>query len=255
MGGPILIAHRGGSLEAPENSMAAFRHAIEIGMRFVELDVQMSRDGVLMVIHDESVDRTTEGSGAVGGLTYEELRRLDAGSKFGAEFAGEKIPTLREVFELCLDAGVGVVVELKSPGLYDGMEEKVAALIGEIWIRGGADMWCISFDHDAIRRMRELDPALLLGYLYPPSAESFVQPDDTIQAYCPFYMTALAHPEEVERAHRLGKHVLVYTVNEEDEMRRVAEGGIDGMVSDRPTLLLEALGGSSGANIISMMLI
>ncbi|MBF6612663.1 MAG: glycerophosphodiester phosphodiesterase [Chloroflexi bacterium] len=242
MDGPILIAHRGGSLEAPENSMAAFRHAIEIGMRFVELDVQMSRDGVLMVIHDESVNRTTEGRGAVGGLTYEELRRLDVGSKFGAQFMGEKIPTLREVLELCLDAGVGVVVELKSPGLYDGMEEKVAALIGEIWIRGGADIWCISFDHDALRRMRELDPALLLGYLYAPSAESFVQPDDTVQAYCPFYRTALAHPEEVEQAHRLGKHVLVYTVNEEDEMLRVAEAGIDGMVSDRPTLLLEVLG-------------
>src|SRR5438067_170423 len=112
---PILIAHRGGALEVPENTLAAFRYAISIGMSWVELDVQMSSDGALVVIHDETVDRTTDGTGAVGSLTFEELRRLDAGSWFGQQYEGEVIPMLREVLDLCIPNSVGLVIELKSP--------------------------------------------------------------------------------------------------------------------------------------------
>lgn len=234
---PILIAHRGGSLEAPENTLASFRHAIAIGMRYVELDVQMSRDGELVVIHDETLDRTTNGHGPVGDYTLDELRKFDAGSHFGSQFAGEHIPTLREVMELCLEAGVGVVVEIKSPQLYPGMVEKVAALLGEMWMRGAENIWCISFDHEAIRQMRALDATIPLGYLYEYYEEEFVQPDDAIQACCPYFRTALARPEHIARAHELGTFVFVYTVDQEEDMRRVAAAGIDGMVSDRPSLL------------------
>lgn len=238
---PILIAHRGGSLEAPENTMAAFRHAIEVGMRFVELDVQMSSDGELVVIHDETLDRTTDGTGAVHDYAFEELRRFDAGAKFGPQFAGERIPTLREVLDLCASNGVGVVIELKATDINEGVEEKVAALIREMRRRGAENIWCISFHHDAIQRMRELDPALPLGYLYEWDVGSFVSADDAVQALCPYFGTALAHPEQVAEAHRLGKLVFVYTVNEANDMHALAEAGIDGMVSDRPSLLLEVL--------------
>ena len=238
---PMLIAHRGGSLEAPENTMAAFRHAVELGMRFVELDVQMSSDGELVVIHDETVDRTTDGSGPVGDHTFEALRRFDAGSWFAPEYAGERIPGLREVLELCVAKGVGVVIELKSPALYNGMVEKVAALVGEMWLRGAENIWCISFDHAAIRRMRELDAALPLGYLYEWNEESFISPDDTVQAVCPYFRTPLMYPEQVAEAHRLGKFVFVYTVNEAEDLRLLVEAGVDGMVSDRPTMLMELM--------------
>jgi glycerophosphoryl diester phosphodiesterase len=239
---PMRIAHRGGSLEAPENTMAAFRHAIELGMRYVELDVQMSSDGELVVLHDETVDRTTDGHGAVGELTFAQLRALDAGGHFGPQFAGERIPTLREVLELCAEAGVGVVVEMKSPSLYPGMVEKVVALIGEMWMRGAENIWCISFDHEAIRQVRRLDSSIPLGYLYEYFETDFVRPDDTIQAYCPYYRTALEHREQVAKAHELGKFVFVYTVNEAEEMQQVEAAGIDGMVSDRPSLLKELFG-------------
>lgn len=218
--------------------MAAFRHAIDVGARFVELDVQMSSDDELVVIHDETLDRTTNGHGPVGSHTFEELRQLDAGSHFGPEYAGECIPTLREVLDLCVPVGVGVIIELKSPGIYTGMEEKVAALVGEMWLRGAENLWCISFDHASICRMRELDAALPLGYLYEWDVESFVSPDDTVQALCPYFRTPLAHPEQVVEAHRLGKFVFVYTVNEAEEMRQLVQAGIDVMVSDRPSLLL-----------------
>ncbi|HEY0069050.1 MAG TPA: glycerophosphodiester phosphodiesterase family protein [Chloroflexia bacterium] len=238
---PLLIAHRGGSLEVPENTMAAFRHAVSIGMRMVELDVQMTRDGELVVIHDETVDRTTGGTGPVGSFTLEELQRLDAGSKFDPRYAGEKIPTLREVFDLCVTAGVGVVVEIKHPELYPGMEEKVVALIGEMWLRGAENIWCISFDHESIRRLRKLDPALPLGYLYEPHTTRFVHADDTVQAFCPYYRTPLQYPEQVAQAHQQGQLVLVYTVDDPAEVRALAGIGVDGMVTDAPAALLQIL--------------
>ena len=239
----ILIAHRGGSLEAPENTLAAFRNAISLGMKYVELDVQMTRDSELVVIHDESLDRTTNGSGNVRDYTLEEIRKFDAGAKFSHLYKGEPIPTLREVLKLCVVAGVGVVIEIKEPSLNKGVEEKVASMLGEMWLRGAENIWCISFDHDAIRRLRELDAGVPLGYLYEWDAESFLTPDDdsAVQAVCPYFAGALAHPEQVAEAHRLGKLVFVYTVNEAEQMRALVEAGIDGMVSDRPTLLLETL--------------
>jgi glycerophosphoryl diester phosphodiesterase len=237
--GPIIIAHRGGSLEAPENTLASFRHAISIGAKYVELDVQMTSDGEMVVIHDDTLDRTTDGSGPVGALTFVELRRLDAGSHFGPQFKGERIPTLREVLDLCVDAGVGVVIELKSPQLYPGLVDKTAGLLVEMWLRGAENLWCISFDHDAIRQMRSLDRTVPLGYLYEPHAQQFVYPDETVQAYCPYFRTALAHPDQVEQAHRLGKLVFVYTVDSEDEVRRLTAAGVDGMVTDRPEALLK----------------
>jgi glycerophosphoryl diester phosphodiesterase len=238
-GGPVLIAHRGGSLEAPENTLAAFRHAIRVGAKYVELDVQMSCDGALVVIHDDTLDRTTNGGGPVGALTFEELRRLDAGSHFGPHFKGEPVPTLREVLDLCVEANVGVVIELKSPHLYPGMVEKLAALLGEMWMRGAENLWCISFDHASIRQLRALDPTVPLGYLYEPHEQRFVCPDDAVQAYCPYYRTALAHPDQVGRAHELGKLVFVYTVDDEADVRRLTSIGVDGMVTDRPGALMK----------------
>lgn len=234
---PFIIAHRGGSHEVPENTLVAFRHAIDAGMKLVELDVQMTLDGELVVIHDETVDRTTNGSGMVGGFTLEEIRRLDAGSHFDPRYAGERIPLLREVFDLCVPEGVGVVVEIKDPNLYPGVEQKVVALIGEMWLRGAENIWCISFDHEAIRKIRELDATIPLGYLYTPDQTDFAQPDDTIQAYCPYYGTALQHPDQVANAHEMGKLVLVYTVNTEAELRALAAIGVDGMVTDEPSAL------------------
>lgn len=239
---PTLIAHRGGSLEAPENTMAAFRRSIKLGVKYVELDVQLSKDGRLMVIHDETLDRTTDGSGPVREHTFDELRKLDAGSKFNHKFAGEKIPTLREVLELCAGQGAGVVIEIKSPELNQGVEQKVVSLVGEMRVKGAENVWCISFNHASIRKMRALDATLPLGYLYSPDMLQFAQPDDNIQAFCPFYLTALQNPDQVAHAHEMGKLVFVWTVNQAEEMLRVAAANIDGMVSDRPSLMLETLG-------------
>jgi glycerophosphoryl diester phosphodiesterase len=240
---PFLVAHRGGSAEAPENTLAAFRRALALGIRWFELDVQSSRDGALVVIHDTTVDRTTDGTGEVGSLLFEELRRLDAGAWFDPQYRGERIPTLREMLELCAEAGAGVAIELKSPHLYPGIEQKVTSLLAEMWVHGGGgpDVLCISFDSSSIARLHSLDPALPLGQLYLPDTQDFAQADDTVQATLPHFSLAARHPEQVARAHALGKRIFVWTVNEPDDMRQMAALGVDGIVSDRPSLLLETL--------------
>jgi glycerophosphoryl diester phosphodiesterase len=228
-------------MEAPENTLAAFRHAISLGVRYVECDVQMSRDGQLVVIHDETLDRTTNGTGPVRDYTFEELRHFDAGAWFGPQFAGERIPSLREVVQLCANNGIGLVIELKSPDVNVGVEQKVAALVAEMWLQGVDNIWCISFYHDIVRRMRALDPAAHLGYLYLPGND-FSQADDTVQAVCPYFGSALEHPEWVENAHARGKLVFVWTVNNRQDMLHLTRNGVDGIVSDSPSLLLETFG-------------
>lgn len=238
---PTLIAHRGGAAEAPENTLAAFRHALSLGIRRFELDVQMSRDGALVVIHDQTVDRTTNGTGEVGSLLLEELLRLDAGSWFGSEYQGERIPTLREVLEYCATHDAGLLIELKSPHLYPGMGQKVVSLLREMDLITTGRFWCISFDHAAIDRLRELDPGLPLGYLYRSDVDDFVPGAEHIQAGLPHFTAVARYPEQIKRAHKAGKRIFTWTVNTEADMLYMAKLGVDGIVSDNPSLLVSVL--------------
>jgi len=236
---PLLIAHRGGAAEAPENTLAAFRHSLGLGIRWFELDVQITADGALAVIHDETVDRTTNGSGPVGSFLFNDLRRLDAGSWFGPQFAGEQIPTLREALDLCAQHGAGVFVELKSPHLYAGIEKRVASLLAELWTQGIQNRRCISFDHSSIARLHEIDPLLSTGYLYGLETTDFATNDAIVDAVLPFHALAAHFHDQITRAHRNGKQVIVWTVNQAEDMRRMAELGVDGIISDNPSLMLD----------------
>lgn len=239
MGGPLLIAHRGGAAEAPENTLAAFSYSLALGIRWFELDVQVSKDGALVVIHDNSVDRTTNGTGEVGALTLEELRLLDAGAWFDSRYRGERIPTLREALDLCASEGAGVFVELKSPHLYPGVEQKVASLLAEMWLSRAPNIWCISFDADALGRLHELDSGLPLGQLYRSDVRDFLPDGGTVQAALPHFSLAAHYPEQQARNHKASIPVYVWTVNEATDMRQMAELYVDGIVSDRPSLLLK----------------
>ena len=160
----IIYGHRGASGYAPENTLEAFRLALEMGADGFELDVHLTKDGHLVVIHDETVDRTTDGTGEVRNMTLAELKALDACKGMEA-YRGAKIPTLREVYELIRDTDHIVNVEIKTDDIfYPQIEEKCLALEAEMGMKGR--IVYSSFNHYTIARLRQLDPEAQLGLLY-----------------------------------------------------------------------------------------
>src|SRR5438128_9729497 len=159
----LLGGHRGNPDEFPENTLASFRSAIDLGVDVIELDVHRSEDGGLPVIHDHLLDRTTDGSGLVRDHTMAELKRFDAGSWKDPRFAGERIPSLDEVLALA-KGKIGVAIEIKNlPLHYAGIEEAVVQTVRETEMVG--DVVVISFDHRSIKRIGELEPLILTGVL------------------------------------------------------------------------------------------
>jgi glycerophosphoryl diester phosphodiesterase len=165
MSKPIIIAHRGASKHAPENTIAAFRKALELGAEGIELDVHLSADGHLVVIHDEKVDRTSNGNGWVKEKTLEELKALDFGSWFTQEFKGEAIPTLDEALEL-LQPWTGIInIEIKGGSiLYPGIEKEVVKKIEKFKLED--KMIISSFNHYSLVEVKKLNPKIKTGILY-----------------------------------------------------------------------------------------
>ncbi|WP_026907565.1 glycerophosphodiester phosphodiesterase family protein [Paucisalibacillus globulus] len=160
---PLVVAHRGVPSLAPENTMAGYHLAYELGADLIETDVQRTKDGHLVIMHDYTVDRTTNGTGTVTDLTLEEIRQLDAGIKFGEEFVGEKVPTFKEYLEAFKDKDVILLVELKGIGI----EEQVLEEIMEVGVEEQVVLQ--SFNMESVKKFREISPQLSVGYLYSAS--------------------------------------------------------------------------------------
>lgn len=257
----LHIAHRGGSLVAPENTLEAFRLACErYRTDMIELDVHLTRDGVLVVAHDPDVDRCTDGSGAIAGMTFDELRRLDAGDRFtadgGATFPfrgrGVRIPTLREVLEAC--PGVRVNLELKPEA--DGAELR---LVEELRAAGALDRVCLGSADDAVaERLHRAVPdachffpgnaliklVMALKSGAAPSAIAPLAEDDRFSVLdmpASYQGFALIDRAFLTAAAELGKWVNVWTIDERAEMEALAELGVGGIMTDRPDVLREVL--------------
>ncbi len=234
---PLIYGHRGASAYAPENTLAAFRLALNQGADGVELDVTLSADEIPVVIHDDTVDRTTDGTGRVDRLTLAELKRLDASApgRFGNEFAGERIPSLDEVF-LALPKFALINVELKrdtSPGRQ--LAAEVVALVRAYGL--GARVWFSSFFYDNLRRIKQLAPNLPVGLLYAPDDPlrmlwAWLCPGVQAQAHHPYYR--LAQSLTLRWWRWRGYRVNVWTVNAEPDLRRVMELGVNGIITNYP---------------------
>jgi glycerophosphoryl diester phosphodiesterase len=237
--GPVeYVAHRGGAATAPENTLAAFQAAAAAGVLSWELDVQCSRDGELMVFHDDTLDRTSTGSGPLGGYSYVELARLDAGRWFGPAWRGERIPTLREVIDLAQDTNARLLIELKSPARYPGIEQRVVDLL----TRTGFEAQCmiLSFDATALARVHALNPALVIdlnyvGHLFRPLP---VVPG--LRAIGPEWRLLVGNPARVRLAHGAGHQVYAWTANSHRAFALLRALGVDGIISDRLDLLSDA---------------
>lgn len=233
----LIFGHRGASAYVPENTLVAFRRALELGADGFELDVTLSADGVPVVIHDDTVERTTDGIGRVDQLTLAQLKKLDAGfrTKFGAEFTGERLPTLAEVLaELGQQAILNV--ELKEDTSPDRkLAERVVALIQE---HGVAPRVIVSsFYYDNLRRVKAIAPALPVGLLYSPAEplrvlRAWLRPGVRAEAHHPYH--ALVNALTLRWYHARGYRVNVWTVNAESDLARLTGLGVDGIITDKP---------------------
>jgi glycerophosphoryl diester phosphodiesterase len=222
---PLLGGHRGNPAQHPENTLASFRSALELGVDVVECDVHLSADRELVVIHDHTLERTTNGTGLVGERTLAELRQLDAGG-------GERIPTLAQVCEL-VRGRAALAVELKQlPIPYPDLEERVVACLREQDMVDSTTV--ISFRHASMRRIKELEPGLVVGLLdcaHPIDVAGLMR-SALADAWCPHWGAADA--ELAEEVHRAGGVVGVWTVDEEPALAWARLCGADAIFTNRP---------------------
>ena len=251
---PLVLAHRGGADLAPENTMAAFQNAVDLGVDILELDVHTTADGTVVVIHDESVDRTTDGTGAVHDFTLANLRQLDAGYDFSPDngqtfpFRGQGIgiPTLEEVFAAFPDMRINIEIKQSDP--------PIEAAVLEVIERAGAQQRVLvgSEYDDVMARFRSLAPdiatsaatnevrnfylaqLLRVSAIYRPLADAFQVPEYSGS-------THVVTPSFVDAAHHHGVKVHVWTVNDAETMQRLLDIGVDGIITDRPDVALEVV--------------
>ncbi|GGE22856.1 glycerophosphoryl diester phosphodiesterase [Marinithermofilum abyssi] len=235
-----VYAHRGFSAMAPENTMAAFQRAVDAGADGVELDVHLTKDNKVVVIHDETVKRTTDGTGKVRELTLEELRRLDAGSWFDPEFKGEKIPTLEEVLQLVAEHGMKINIELKNNRvIYPELEQKVANLLQQYGLVKQAVI--SSFNHYSLKVMKQVQPEIDTAILY---MEGLVDPwvyakHAGATSLHPYWYTVVE--EVVKGCQKENLPVRPFTVNQPKGMRRLLQLGVDAIITDKPDVLREEM--------------
>lgn len=240
---PTIIAHRGASAHAPENTLAAFELALAQGADAIELDAKLSADGHAVVIHDATVDRTTDGHGRVRELPLAELRRLDAGAFMAGEFRGEKVPTLEEVFDL-LGSRMYINVELTNYNTpRDHLVESVCMLVKKFGLQ--KRILFSSFYASNLSAARSLLPEVPRGLLalngLPGAwARSFGFAFGKYQALHPNVKDVT--PQQIQRAHRLKRRIHVWTVNAPKDMRRLFDWGVDAIFTDDPQLAVDVRG-------------
>jgi glycerophosphoryl diester phosphodiesterase len=238
---PLVIAHRGASMSAPENTLAAFVCAADLGAHAVELDAKLTADGCVVVHHDLTLGRTTDGSGKIAERTLSELKRLDAGGRFGERFINERIPTLGEVFE-AVGHRLLINVELTNYGsLFDRLVSAVLEQVHEHELE--ERILLSSFNPVALLKARQLDPGIRTGLLELPGLPRLVRvlqralvPHNDLHPPVSKTTVGLLQSE-----HAAGRRVNVWTVNDRDRIEELIGQGADGIITDDPAMALEVL--------------
>lgn len=231
------VAHRGATAYAPENTIAAFDLAVDMKADYIEIDVQRSKDGKLVLIHDTTVDRTTDGTGKVGDLTFEQLRSLDAGSWKGEQFAGEPIPTFEEILDR-YHGKIGILIELKAPELYPGIEEQVAEVLKERNLDKPQNEKIIiqSFNFESVKRVDQLLPKVPVGVLTSNRADTTLEALQEFSTYADWFNPSygIVTEELVNQVHSQGMQIGSWTVRSQEAADFLFEMGVDAIISDYP---------------------
>lgn len=236
-----IQAHRGASEVAPENTLAAFRQAVRMGTDGIECDIHATKDGVYVVCHDDTIDRTSNGSGRIAEKTYAELCHYDFGSWKDMQFAGEKLPTLEQMLEV---VGGLRIINIEVKDLRDNTREDIEAFYAILTRHGVVDRVLVSsFRLEILKDLKRYYPNLRTAYLYVDAADKAAM-EAAVDSGCFAIHPSGGNltPELVDEAHRKGLAVNVWTIDNEEEMRRLAGWGCDGLITNRPEAALRVLG-------------
>lgn len=238
----INYAHRGAGGYCPENTMASFKRAIELGCDAIETDVQMTKDGALILMHDEMVNRTTSGAGLIKDHSFEEIRKLDAGSWFSREYQGEKVPTVEELLELASENNIAINFEIKTEIIrYEGIEEKLIETINKYNMQDKVIL--SSFNHYSLKLCKEIDKNIKTGILYTANLYKPYDYAKTVDADAihPYYYTITS--EVVKEAKANGIMINPFTVDDINCMKYFVGIGIDGIITNYPDKLKKVIEG------------
>lgn len=235
---PLIIAHRGASSLAPENTIPAFNKAIELGCDGIELDVQLTKDGQVVVFHDSFLIRTTDGTGFVNEATLEELKRLDAGEHFSKEFKGTKIPTLAEVLDLLGPYRLILIIELK--GKQETLEYKVADLIKAYNFQDRAIVSSYNYSYLNNIKSSYSDIRTEVDIVWTFEDIVSLAKKLKVNSIAPIHYFVRKMWKITILKLRANKiNLFTYTVNDKEDMLRMIKKGVDGIMTDKPQLLLE----------------
>lgn len=252
----INVAHRGAKAYAPEHTMFSYELGLEMKADYIEIDLQMTKDGVLIALHDLTINRTTDGTGIVRDMTLEEIKQLDAGTWFNKqtpeyakeEYAGAEIPTLEEIFQR-FGRSTNYYIETKSPDIYPGMEEKLLTLIDEYNLTGvngrSSKVLLQSFSKESLLMMHEMNPDVPLVQLLssPKIGDGADAELEEIMSYAvgvgPNHNRI--DEEYVSKVRSNGLHIHPYTVNTKEAMSRLLDWGVTGVFTDYPDVFNEAI--------------
>ncbi len=245
---PLIIAHRGFSDEAPENTMAAFHKAISAKVHMIEFDVRLSADNEFVIFHDRKLERTSEGKGLVKRLAAEELARIDNGSWFSSRFSRERIPLLRDVLTLTKHGTAGAIalnIEIK-PDVESANGTPVEAMLVEVLVKARAlhHVMITSFNHKMIKRVKHLNHEIATGIIYNPITNFRRSPSQlAAAARAEFFICSKyqVNHDVVNDVHENGLKIFVYGISSERDTGRMLRLGVDGIISNNPALVKRAI--------------
>lgn len=240
---PVIFGHRGASRYAPENTIAAFDLAVYQGAKAFELDAMLTSDGVPVVIHDHTLDRTTNGTGEVGQKTVEEIRKLDAGLHFSVEFKGENVPLLEEVLKRYRD---GILINIELKNYHTPKDDLAKIVLGMVESYGILDQVLFSsFLPRNLKILRSLQPNAKVALLIPDGILGIIFRSSFFRQHSP----EIIHPsfknvskDFINKEHRYGRCVNVWTVNDLQSARNLIDWGVDGLIADDPKSILQLVG-------------
>ncbi|MGB0682597.1 MAG: glycerophosphodiester phosphodiesterase [Magnetovibrionaceae bacterium] len=236
---PPVIGHRGAAGQAPENTVVSMVEAARAGVRWVEFDVKLSRDNVPFLLHDDRLERTTSGEGKAADHSFAELERLDAGSWFGAAFAGERIPSLAQICVVLAKHRLGANVEIKPcPGREGETGFGVGAALKRLWPHSLPEPLLSSFSEEALEAAAETAPDLPRALLVDDLPTDWVQRLNRLKAEAIHISLRSAKEETIREVVDAGYSVRVYTVNDAEAAKRLLKAGAEAIFTDRPSHLL-----------------